>query len=361
MSSVLFVTWDGGGNVPPALAIAEELSSRGHDVRFLGHPAQEATFRDRGLAFSPFRSARRFDASMGASPVTLVGVFGDRAMGREVVTDLRTHPADLVVVDCLLFGVMDELRRADHEYAVLEHCFDGFLRKAARTPLAIVLRLLRFRLLPLIDAGRPTIAATLEELDSGHGAGVVHTGPVVRGVAASPVEPTVLVSLSTVGFRGLQRTWQRVLDAVDGLPARVIATTGPSIDPASLRAPANVELHRFLPHEDVLPEVSLVVGHGGHGTTMVTLAHGIPLLVLPLDPKTDQPIVGRTLERAGAGLTLSRRSPVRKIRAAIDNLLADPSYRTTATKLGSDIRAGDGRARAADALEASITNGAPQR
>jgi hypothetical protein len=37
MSEILFVTWDGGGNVPPATGIATELAARGHAVRFLGH------------------------------------------------------------------------------------------------------------------------------------------------------------------------------------------------------------------------------------------------------------------------------------------------------------------------------------
>ena len=29
MASILFVTWDGGGNLPPALGIAAELRDRG--------------------------------------------------------------------------------------------------------------------------------------------------------------------------------------------------------------------------------------------------------------------------------------------------------------------------------------------
>ena len=46
---------------------------------------------------------------------------------------------------------------------------------------------------------------------------------------------------------------------------------------------------------------TLLVGHGGHGTTMQALAHDLPVLVLPMDDKTDQPLVGRSIERAGAG------------------------------------------------------------
>jgi hypothetical protein len=37
MGDILFVTWDGGGNVPPAIGIACELQRRGESVRVLGH------------------------------------------------------------------------------------------------------------------------------------------------------------------------------------------------------------------------------------------------------------------------------------------------------------------------------------
>ena len=33
---ILFVTWAGGGNVPPVLALADRLRARGHEVRAMG-------------------------------------------------------------------------------------------------------------------------------------------------------------------------------------------------------------------------------------------------------------------------------------------------------------------------------------
>ena len=42
MAEVLMVTWDGGGNLTPALSVAAELRQRGHVVRFLGHGQQRA-------------------------------------------------------------------------------------------------------------------------------------------------------------------------------------------------------------------------------------------------------------------------------------------------------------------------------
>lgn len=358
MAEILFVTWDGGGNVPPALGIASELQRRGHDVRFLGHRGQAEKFSAEGLRLTPYPTARPFTSAVPSSTNALLGVFGDQAMGRDVVVELESRPADVVVVDCLLFGVMAALRRAGRSYVVLEHSFDGYFRRAAKGPLGLVLRLRGFRALELLDAGRPVLAATQAELDAGHGT-VTHTGPVLSGSArpAHAGAPTVLLSLSTFAFRSLEPTWQRVLDAVDGLPARVVATTGPSVDPASLRVPANVELHRWLPHEQLLPHVSLVVGHGGHATTMVALAHDLPVLVLPLDPKSDQPFVGRAVERAGAGRSLSRRSSPKRIRSVIEELLADGPHREAAARIGSSIRESDGRQRAADVVEELVGNG----
>jgi MGT family glycosyltransferase len=152
-----------------------------------------------------------------------------------------------------------------------------------------------------------------------------------------------------------------VLDAVDGLPARVIATTGPAVDPAELRVPGNVEVHRWVPHDEVMPRASVVVGHGGHGTTMAALAHDLPLLVLPVEPKTDQPYIGRRIEQVGAGRTLSRRSAPARIRAAIEELLADGPHRSVAALLGEQIRSSGGRRRAADLLEGLLANGVGAR
>ena len=261
------------------------------------------------------------------------------------------------MVDCLLFSVMDALRTAGRSYVALEHSFDTCWRRMAKGPFGLLLRLRGMKALALLDGGEPTMAATIPSLDTGHG-DVVHTGPVVSGVPATPSRPTVLVSLSTFAFKGLEPTWQRVLDAVAPLDARVIATTGPAVDAGRLRVPANVELHSWLPHAEVMPEVSMVVGHGGHATTMVALAHDLPLLVIPMDAMTDQPFIGKAIERAGAGRTMGRRSSPEKIRAAVEELLADGPHRAAAARLGAEVRSLPGAQLGADTVEALLRDGA---
>jgi UDP:flavonoid glycosyltransferase YjiC (YdhE family) len=182
----------------------------------------------------------------------------------------------------------------------------------------------------------------------------VHTGPFVTADPATPTEPTVLLSLSTYRYSGMLGVWQRALDAVADLPVRVVATTGPAVDSGRLRAPDDVELQAWVPHDQVMPTVSAVVGHGGHATTMLGLAHGLPLLVLPLLRFVDQPLVGKAVQDAGAGLTAAKRSSAQQIRAALELLLSDPGYSSTARRLAERIRELDGLNRAADSVEAVL-------
>ena len=45
MSRIAFVTWNGGGNLTPALAIVRELHRSGHRAAFLGQEAQRPPWR----------------------------------------------------------------------------------------------------------------------------------------------------------------------------------------------------------------------------------------------------------------------------------------------------------------------------
>jgi hypothetical protein len=51
----------------------------------------------------------------------------------------------------------------------------------------------------------------------------------------------------------------------------VVATTGGIVEPAELTAPGNAWLTPFANHEQLLERAAVVVGHGGHGTTMRAL------------------------------------------------------------------------------------------
>ncbi|GAB3763673.1 UDP:flavonoid glycosyltransferase YjiC (YdhE family) [Nocardioides ginsengisegetis] len=362
--NVLFVTWDGGGNVPPALGIAAELQQRGHRVRVMGHPVQHAQVTGMGLDFTAFDTARPFAATDNSTPIDYVGVFGDRGMGRDVVEELRREPAGLVVIDCILFGAMQSVATAGVPYVVLEHMYDAYLvRRWLRGPMGVGMALKRIPARRLLSAAAARLVACSAELDPagvGPQADNVHyTGPVVVGVPAAPSEPTVLVSLSTVNFPGQARAMQNILDALGLLEVRGMATVGPSIGMESLTAPPNVELRGFVPHAELLPTVSMVIGHGGHATTMAALAHDLPVLVMPMHPMLDQKMVGQSLVDAGAGRLLSKKAKPDAIAAVVTELMGSGPHRAAVARLGAHLRATSGACAGADLVESVSASRTP--
>lgn len=361
MAEILFVTWDGGGNLPPTLGIASELRARGHHVRFLGHPAQSPALAAADVEVWSSQHARAFSSGERHTPLSMMAAFGDRGMGRDLLAAIEDRPADLVVIDCLMFGAMDTARRAGLRYAVLEHFYDGYYENGClRGPLGLSLRLRRLAPRLALGSARARLVTTLPELDQpvrSTSASLVWTGPVVDHAPVEPdrdADPMVLISLSTFAFAGMTDCLQRLVDAVASIGTRAVVTTGPVVDPTDIHAPPGIEVHRFVPHVELLPAASLLVGHGGHGTTMQALAHDLPVLVMPMDRLTDQPLVGRSIENAGAGRVVPKEAAVAELVPAIAALLADGPHRHAAARLGEIIRSRPGARLAADALESAL-------
>jgi UDP:flavonoid glycosyltransferase YjiC (YdhE family) len=362
MADILFVTWDGGGNVPPALGIAHELQSRGHAVRFLGHAAQRDALAEAGMETVRPRHARDFDNRRDYSPLAMMATFGDRGMGRDLLDAVARRPAALVVVDGLQVGAMCAAADAGLHFAVLEHAYDSFYRHSILGgPMGLNLRLRRLRPTQALDQAAARILTTIPALDPvvGLAPNIRQVGPVVDvAPRRSPDRPTVLVSLSTFAFPRMARSFQAVLDATRELDARVVATAGPAIDPSDLRVPEGVHVHRFVPHVELMPEAHVLVGHGGHGTTMQALAHDLPVLVMPMDRLTDQPAVGRSLVRAGAGRMVGKGASAGRIAPVIAELLSDGPHRAAAARLGAETRSLPGARLGADVVEELVRDGA---
>jgi MGT family glycosyltransferase len=168
---------------------------------------------------------------------------------------------------------------------------------------------------------------------------------------ADPEARRILVSLSTISYVGMLGALQRIVDAVADLSDDVVVTTGGSIDPSEVRAPANVLVRRALSHADLLPQTALVIGHGGHGTTTKALTAGVPLVIRPMTALGDQAAVATAVERAGVGVRLGSRDSVDQIRRVVDAALRDRGLHERARALGRELRSADGAALAADVVE----------
>ncbi len=370
MASILAVTWDGGGNVPPMVSIASELHRRGHNVRVLGHPQQRDTVVSGGLRFIAFRHAHPWSSNVAATGLRfllrfLFSVFTDPGLGKDVSDELAREPVHLALVDSMALAALRTAERAGVLTAVLMHTFHRYhTHKWSRSPIGVIAALRGMRPGQLWSAADRVLVATDPALDPAVQErlpkNVRYTGVVQAPIRHHTIEnrPLVLVSLSTIFFEDARSTFQTILDALDGLPIRGLATTG-SVAPSAIHAPANVEVHDYLPHDEIMPSASLVIGHGGHSTTMRALAHGLPLLILPLHPVLDQSMIGKAVAAAGAALTLPKTSSARKIKTAILSLLNEPTYRQAAAAIGARLRSRNGAVVAADEIEGLLD--APDR
>ena len=110
-------------------------------------------------------------------------------------------------------------------------------------------------------------------------------------------------------------------------------TLGTEVDPAALGpVPANVHVERWVPQADVMPVAAAMVGHGGSGSTLMAMAAGLPLAVVPLF--ADQPDNAARVALLGAGLALSG---TERLGAAVRTLLDDPGYWLRAQQVGLEI------------------------
>ena len=163
--------------------------------------------------------------------------------------------------------------------------------------------------------------------------------PPLRAVRPPGEAPLVYMSFGSVAatigyYPGLYRS---VIDALAGLPIRLLVTVGDAADPAELGPlPANVRVERWIPQAQVFTRADAMVGHGGYGTTMGALLAGLPQVVVPLF--ADQPYNAQRIADLGAGLAADAQDPA-GVRAAVERLLADPAHRVAAGRVALEAQA----------------------
>ena len=137
------------------------------------------------------------------------------------------------------------------------------------------------------------------------------------------------------------------------LPMQVIMTTGTNRNPGELGlepSASNVRVEHWVAHSDLLPHTDVVVTTGGAGTVLAALHAGVPLIVVPTE--WDKPENAQRVVAAGVGLRLEpRHCTPKRLRAAVERVLGEPSFRQNARRLAALFGHYDGAARAAELLE----------
>ncbi|MFF8785969.1 glycosyltransferase [Streptomyces sp. NPDC015125] len=164
-----------------------------------------------------------------------------------------------------------------------------------------------------------------------------------------PGRARVLVSLGTLNREAGARFYPAVLRAADALADRVQLILAAPADLAGT-VPHHVVHQEYVPQLALLPHLDAVLCHGGHNTVCEALAYGLPLVVAPV--RDDQPIVAGQVTGAGAGVRVRfGRARADELHQALAAVLDNPAHRRAARRIQASFAEAGGARAAADRLE----------
>lgn len=363
---VLFTFTGGRGHLEPLLPLAEAARAAGHTVAIGGresilpsverlgfdtHATEPALVAQR-LPLQPLdpeREARDFrDGFVARSR--------ERAPGVEALC--RDWKPDVVVGEEAHYGALVAAERLGIPFASVVVLAAGTLgtRELIAGPLNDVRA--EHGLPPDEEASMLSRRLVLAPLPPSYRdpafplpAATAHYRPFERLPRRHDGTPSVYVTLGTVFNLESGDLFARVLAGVRELPVEVVATVGDGIDPAELgKLPAQIRVERFLPQAEVLPRSSVVVSHGGSGSVLGSLAHGLPQVLIPMG--ADQPLNADRCAELGLARVLDPVTATpQEIGDAVADVLADRSYRDAARALQAEFAALPGPERAVELIE----------
>lgn len=172
---------------------------------------------------------------------------------------------------------------------------------------------------------------------------------VVPAEIADRPEDSALIYLSLGSLGGADvGLMQRLVDVLGTTRHRFIVSKGPCADQIVLGD--NMTGAQMLPQTKVIPQVDLVISHGGNNTVTETLHFGKPLIVLPLF--WDQYENAQRIDELGFGIRLDTYGFTdEQLTGAVDRLLGDTALRERLAQIGEAIRGRDGLRVGADVIE----------
>lgn len=209
MAGTLIVGADAGGNVPPAVAIANELGRRGHDVALAGHGPRARADLANEAELLPLSSLADTDIAHATTTLRQMRALGrlgtSKPLAREVAALIEARRPDAVVVDVVMMSSLQAALATGVPTVALFHTLGEFMLRSARPPLSLLARAFGMPAATLLSQARARILPTDPELDPAHGgeASIAFdwVGTTERGAAPAPRDPAapplVLVSLSS--------------------------------------------------------------------------------------------------------------------------------------------------------------------
>lgn len=366
MARFLFTFAGGSGHADPLVPIARAARTAGHTVAFEGSRAGANTAETLGFSLLG-ATADPDQRSSAIAPLRAPDmahedqVLRDHYAGAEarrratlILELIATWRPDLIVCDEIDFGSMIAAERAGRAHVTVSVTATGsFVRAGVVAPpldelrdqhgllpdpdLTMLSRHLVVSPFPpsFRDPDRPVLPNTLAIRG---GPAAIRCSEVATDRKPYPTErPVVYLTLGTVFNTESGDLFERAIAGLRDLPIEDVVTVGRDLDPDEFGPqPSHVHVERFIAQSEVLPRCDLVVNHGGSGSVIGALAHGLPLVVIPMG--ADQSLNAARCEKLGVGITLDAVGATsRAIGDAATEVLENGAFRAAALSIREEI------------------------
>lgn len=157
----------------------------------------------------------------------------------------------------------------------------------------------------------------------------------------------IYLSLGSLGSADVD-LMKRLVEVLGKTPHRYIVSKGPQHELYELAD--NMVGAEFLPQTKIIPQVDLVITHGGNNTTTEALHFGKPMILLPLF--WDQYDNAQRMDELGFGVRLATYAFTdAEMNSALSKLLGDSSLKARLAEISKQIQSKDGLNVGADVIE----------
>ena len=160
--------------------------------------------------------------------------------------------------------------------------------------------------------------------------------------------PIVYVSLGTL-FNNNIEFFRACFEALGELDVQVVLSKGKQKAGVELPPePENFLVFDYVPQIAVLKRAAAFITHGGIGSSSEALHLGVPQVLIP--QIWDGYLMAHQMAQKGAGILLSSPVSSESLRSAVNQVLADESFRRNSRALGEGLVEAGGAERAADEI-----------